>query len=67
MFTKIFVPTLLGMLSGAALNIADGVFVGRGIGSDALAAVNIVTPLYLLSSRVGLMFGTGASVVAAVR
>ncbi len=66
LFAKIFVPTLLGMLSGAALNIADGMFVGLGIGSDALAAVNIVAPMYLLSSGVGLMFGTGASVVAAI-
>ncbi|MBQ8721850.1 MAG: MATE family efflux transporter [Paludibacteraceae bacterium] len=66
LFAKIFVPTLLGMLSGAALNIADGMFVGLGIGSDALAAVNIVAPMYLLSSDVGLMFGTGASVVAAI-
>ena len=34
--------------------ITDGIFVGRGIGSDALAAVNITAPLFLihcLSSR----------------
>ena len=40
------------------------IFVGKGIGSDALAAVNIVAPLWLFSTGIGLMFGVGASVVA---
>lgn len=66
LFAKIFIPTLLGMVFGAALNIADGIFVGKGVGSDALAAINIVAPMYLLSSGLGLMFGVGASVVAAI-
>lgn len=66
LFAKIFIPTLLGMVFGAALNIADGIFVGKGVGSDGLAAINIVAPMYLLSSGLGLMFGVGASVVAAI-
>ena len=66
LFIKLFVPTLLGMLFGAMLNIADGIFVGRGVGSDALAAVNIAAPLFLIATGVALMFGSGVSVVAAV-
>ena len=46
LFIKLFVPTLLGLLFGALLNLADGIFVGRGVGSDALAAVNIAAPLF---------------------
>ena len=34
--------------------------------SDALAAVNIVAPLWLFSTGIGLMFGVGASVVASI-
>ena len=41
LFRKMFIPTLLGMVLAATITIADGIFVGRGVGSDALAAVNI--------------------------
>ena len=40
LFCKQLFPTLLGMVFSALFVITDGVFVGRGIGSDALAAVN---------------------------
>ncbi|MBP3774863.1 MAG: MATE family efflux transporter [Bacteroidaceae bacterium] len=66
LFVKLFVPTLLGLLFGAMYNMADGIFVGRGVGSDALAAVNIAAPLFLISTGVALMLGAGVSVVAAV-
>lgn len=48
------------------LNISDGAFVGHGVGSDALAAVNIVVPLFLITTGIGLMFGIGGSVVASI-
>jgi len=61
-----FIPTLLGMVLSATINIADGIFVGRGVGSDALAAVNIVAPFFMLATGIGLMFGVGASIVASI-
>ncbi len=66
LFRKLFFPTLLGLLSSVVLNVADGIFVGRGVGSDALAAVNIVAPLFQIATGVALMFGSGVSIVAAV-
>ncbi len=66
LFRKMFVPTLLGMLLASTINLADGVFVGQGVGSDALAAVNIVAPFFLITTGVGLMFGSGVSIVASV-
>ena len=66
LFVKLLVPTLLGMLFGALLNLADGIFVGRGVGSDALAAVNIAAPLFLVATGLALTFGAGVSVVAAI-
>lgn len=66
LFCKMFIPTLSGMLLASTINIADGAFVGRGAGSDALAAVNIVAPFFMVTTGVGLMFGTGASIVASV-
>lgn len=66
LFVKIFLPTLLGLMFGASVYLADGIFVGNGIGAEALAAVNIVTPLFLISTGLALMFGSGASIVVAV-
>ena len=66
LFRKLLLPTVMGMIFSALFVITDGIFVGKGIGSDALAAVNIVAPLWLFSTGVGLMFGVGASVVASI-
>lgn len=66
LFRKLFLPTVLGMVFSALFVITDGIFVGHGIGSDALAAVNITAPLFLINTGIGLMFGVGASVIASI-
>lgn len=66
LFRKLLIPTVLGMVFSAIFIITDGIFVGKGIGSDALAAVNITAPLFLLNTGVALIFGIGASVVASI-
>lgn len=66
LFGKLFFPTLVGLLSSVLLNVADGIFVGRGVGSSALAAINIAAPLFQISTGIALMFGSGMSVVAAI-
>lgn len=65
-FRRMFLPTLIGMVSMVVLNISDGAFVGHGVGSDALAAVNIVAPMFMITGGIGLMFGIGSSVVASI-
>jgi len=66
LFTKMFFPTLLGMFSGSVMNITDGMFVGQRVGSDALAAINIAAPVFMLVTGIALMFGIGASVRASI-
>lgn len=66
LFLKQFFPTLLGMVSAALFTVIDGIFVGRGIGSDALAAVNITAPLAMISAGIGLMFGMGGGILASI-
>ena len=66
LFRKYFIPTLFGMLSMSVVTAAEGVFVGHGIGSDGIAAINICIPVLMLFTGVGLMFGAGASVVASI-
>ena len=67
LFKKYFIPTLFGMLSMSAVTAIDGIFVGHGIGSDGIAAINICIPLLMLFTGVGLMVGAGSSVVASIQ
>ena len=48
LFNKYFIPTLLGMLSMSAVTAIDGIFVGHGVGSDGVAAINICIPVLML-------------------
>lgn len=66
LFGKIFFPTLTGMLSTCAVTAADGIFVGRGIGGDGIAAVNICVPLLMFFTGLSLITGIGGSVVASI-
>jgi Na+-driven multidrug efflux pump len=66
LFRKIFIPTIIGMACMAVMTTIDGVFVGHGIGSDALAAVNIFAPFWMIMTGLGLLFGIGCSVVASI-
>ena len=56
LFHSIFYPTLLSMVFASLFTVADGIFVGQGVGSNALAAINIVAPLFLITTGLSLMF-----------
>ena len=66
LFGRMLTPTLLGMLCISLMTVIDGVFIGHGVGSDALAAVNIFSPFWLLMTAIGLMLGIGCSVVSSI-
>ena len=66
LFVKLLLPTLAGLLFSSIFLLTDGIFVGHGIGSDGLAVVNIVMPIFTLETGIGMMFAIGASVVAAI-
>lgn len=66
LFNKYFIPTLLGMLCISAVTAIDGIFVGHGVGSDGVAAINICIPVLMLLMGVALMLGAGCSVVASI-
>ena len=66
LFRKLFLPTLLGMIFNAMITIVDGVFVGRGVGPEGISAVNIIAPLFMVTTGMGLMFGIGSSVLAGI-
>ena len=66
LFSKLFFPTVAGMMFSVLLIITDGIFVGHGLGSDALAAINIVAPVWTFGTGIGLMFGMGGSIIASI-
>ncbi len=66
LFFRCAIPSMITMVFGALYQIADGLFVGRFIGEDALAAVNIVMPIIMMVFAFSNMVATGAAVRIAV-
>ena len=66
LFRALFFPTLVGMVFMSVQTVIDGIFVGRGVGAGGIAAVNIIAPLWMVVTGLGLMFGIGASVIGGV-
>lgn len=66
LFIKCAVPAALSMIFSGLYSIADGIFVGRCIGSDALAAVNLVMPLIAISFALAELIAVGSSVQLAI-
>ena len=62
LFFRCAVPSMITMAFGALYQIADGLFVGRFIGEDALAAVNLIMPILMMVFAFSNMIATGASV-----
>lgn len=60
---KFAFPSIVMMMFMSLYSIADGYFVSSLVGSNALAAVNIVFPLSSIIMAVSLMFATGGSAV----
>lgn len=66
LFFAFSVPAVTGMLVTAFYAIVDGIFIGRGVGADALAAVNIGYPIINFGAAMSLMFGIGGSTIISI-
>ena len=66
LFHKMLIPTLLGALSICAVTLIDGIFIGQGVGAEGVAAINITVPIYQIMAGLGLMVGTGCSVLTSI-
>lgn len=58
---------MIGNLSFFILTIVDGMFVGNGVGADALGAVSIAMPFVNLVWALSTLFNIGGVAVASVR
>ncbi len=66
LFFRCAVPSMVTMAFGALYQIADGLFVGRFIGEDALAAINLIMPMIMMVFAFSNMIATGAAVRIAI-
>ena len=62
LFFRCAVPSMITMAFGALYQIADGLFMGRFIGEDALAAINLIMPIIMMVFGFANLIATGASV-----
>ncbi len=54
-------PTIITVVFASLYGIIDGIFVSNVGGNTAFAAINLITPLFLIFSSFGMMFGTGGN------
>lgn len=66
LFFHYLVPSICGTLVTSIYVLADTIVIGKGIGIDAMAALNIVLPVFSLFFGIGLLFGVGGSVLMSV-
>lgn len=65
LFRRAVFPGIITILSVNINVIADGILVGRKIGSEALAAINLNQPLILFMCVIGSFFAAGTTINAA--
>ena len=64
---KYVVPAILSNACIFLFTIIDGVFVGNGVGSDALGAVNIAMPMVMIATAINMLTSIGGCAIAAIR
>ena len=64
---KYIIPAMLANVSFFILTIIDGMFVGNGVGTDALGAVNLALPFVMIINVFAVLFNIGGITVTAIR
>lgn len=64
---KYIIPAVISNLAFFILTIVDGMFVGNGVGTDALGAINMAMPFVMLAGALSALFAVGGVAIAAIR
>jgi putative MATE family efflux protein len=64
---KFSIPAIVGMLVGTLYNIVDRIFVGRGIGTEAIAATTVAFPIMMFLSAVSVLISIGATALISIK
>ncbi len=65
-FFTYLLPAIGGMLGTAAYVIGDTIIIGRALGSQGLAALNMVLPIFRLVNAIALMLGIGGATLMSI-
>jgi len=64
---KFSLPAIVAMMVNALYNVVDRIFVGRGVGSIAIAATTVAMPIMTILIAVGVLVGIGATALISIR
>lgn len=54
-------PAVVGMLTMSLYNVIDRIFIGQGVGTEAIAGLAITFPVMNIATALGVLVGAGAS------
>lgn len=60
------VPTVLASCSSFLYTIVDGIFVGQGVGTEGLGAVNLAMPYVMIITALGMLMTIGGITMTAI-
>ncbi len=58
---KFSLPTVIGMIVASLYNLVDTIFVGKGVGPMAIAAITLVMPIMMVFLAIATMIGMGSA------
>ena len=65
-FFKYTFPTVLAMLVSGFYQVVDGIFIGRYVGADGLAGINVAWPIIGSILAIGMMVGVGTGALISI-
>lgn len=65
-FYDFVIPSIGAMLVTGLYFVVDGIFIGRGVGTEALAAVNIAVPFISILTAVTMMLTMGGATITSM-
>ncbi len=63
---KYFIPAFIGVFVNALYNIVDRIFIGQGVGADALSGISVIFPIMLIMMAFGMLIGIGTGVFVSI-
>ena len=61
------IPAIIAMAASSVYNIIDGIFIGQGVGPEAIMGLALTGPLMSLTAAFGAMVGVGAATLMSVK
>lgn len=58
---KLSIPATIGMVVNALYNLVDTIFIGQGVGPDAIGGLAIAFPIQMIIMSIAFMVGIGAA------